>query len=409
MDSRIPSTVSSPLSDPGSEHEEDFYRHEVAESNMPPAKRQRVGDNPARSVSAAREPDYTAFSSISSDTSGSIPSSPVLQPRFEDDDPIHEQVTRCVWDGCPGGDFGNMDKLVEHIHDAHIEGRQKRYTCEWEDCTRKSLPHASAYALKSHMRSHTREKPFYCVLPGKSTARTNCLNYHICADSALIECDRSFTRSDALAKHMRTVHETEALRPSDPIPKSMQPPTKSGGRLKLIIKQPNETPSSASQSPAFPPTDAVFPPPDSSSPDLSSLAAELGFTQAELALGPKELFRLLRRQIHWAEEEADALRRECETVEAIRKKEWVDKEILLDQVIKNELDWHERRRVVLASLAVKVTEDQPQTGIQTDANTESATAETNGKPPEEELMNDAEFAKQDQREAAAVLASLHSA
>ena len=35
-----------------------------------------------------------------------------------------------------------------------------------------------------------------------------------------LECDRSFTRSDALAKHMRTVHETEALRPSDPIPKS---------------------------------------------------------------------------------------------------------------------------------------------------------------------------------------------
>ena len=38
-------------------------------------------------------------------------------------------------------------------------------------------------------------------------------------DTACSECDRSFTRSDALAKHMRTVHETEALRPSDPVPK----------------------------------------------------------------------------------------------------------------------------------------------------------------------------------------------
>src|SRR5690606_30873357 len=35
-----------------------------------------------------------------------------------------------------------------------------------------------------------------------------------------VECDRSFTRSDALAKHMRTVHETEGLRPSESVSKS---------------------------------------------------------------------------------------------------------------------------------------------------------------------------------------------
>jgi hypothetical protein len=145
---------------------------------------------------------------------------------------------------------------------------------------------------------------------------------------------------------MRTVHETEALRPSDPIPKSMQHYAKSGTRLKLVIK-PNQDLEHQGYAPAVGSSFIEYKP----SLDGENFATEeLGFTPEELALGPKELYRLLRRQMHWAEEESDSLRRESEMIEAIRKKEWLEKEILLHQVIKNEMDWHERRRMAIASL-----------------------------------------------------------
>ncbi|KAF8865468.1 hypothetical protein BDZ45DRAFT_580266 [Acephala macrosclerotiorum] len=335
---------------------------------MPPAKRQKLG---------APKPDDDALSaiSISSDSSGEVPASPGNRP---DEDDSHEQVTVCTWTGCDEGDLGNMDRLVEHIHNEHIETRGKKYTCEWSDCGRKGLPHASAYALKAHMRSHTREKPFYCSLP---------------------ECDRAFTRSDALAKHHRTVHETESLRPSDPIPKSMQA-TNRGPRLKMIMKAPQPHVDILGHMNGT--TNGHTPP-----GWTSSYPPELGFTPEEEDRGAKELYRLLRRQIHWAEEEAESLKQSAEMMEELRKKEWLEKEILLDQALKTELDWHERRRLVMAGSAeipsaeaIKAAADRawqnPQSPPVVGASSPSPFP-VNGQPVE------------DQREAAAVLASLHQA
>lgn len=218
----------------------------------------------------------------------------------------------------------------------------------------------------------------------------------------LIECDRSFTRSDALAKHMRTVHETEALRPSDPIPKSMQPLIKSGTRLKLVIKQPQAQPETQGQSPGprrDQPSYPEFPNLSSASDieQLTPLSGDFGFTSDELVLGPKQLWRLLRRKLHWAEEESDALRRECEMMEAIREKEWVEKELLLNQVIENENDWHKRREIVLATLPS--TEELRAQAL---AQIDGAVA-TGGAVPMLELK---EEQREDQRKAVVVLASL---
>ena len=137
---------------------------------MPPAKRQRVGNSSYRSTPVSQFDAQQEEEDISSDTSGDIPNSPPTGPtHMQDDEQLYEQVTVCRWRNCPAGDLGNMDALVQHIHDDHIGIRQKKYACEWEGCPRIDITHASGYALRAHMRSHTREKPFYCALPGIPT------------------------------------------------------------------------------------------------------------------------------------------------------------------------------------------------------------------------------------------------
>lgn len=147
--------------------------HEDADSTRP-AKRPRIAGlgGPSQWENVTPAPPEE---DISSDSEGSVPGSPHLgatipAPGAEDDDyggyGHREQVSVCKWEGCAAGDLRNMDLLVLHLHDEHIHARQKKYSCEWADCSRKGISHASGYALRAHMRSHTREKPFYCTLPG---------------------------------------------------------------------------------------------------------------------------------------------------------------------------------------------------------------------------------------------------
>ncbi|KAF8966168.1 hypothetical protein BDZ97DRAFT_1809854 [Flammula alnicola] len=115
--------------------------------------------------------------------SASRPGSPMQSSLTAEGLDTEDSVT-CQWEDC-GVVFTHLPTLIDHIHNDHIGVHKSNYTCEWTTCLRRGLPQTSRFALISHIRSHTGEKPFICPLP---------------------ECDKSFTRSDALAKHMRLQH-----------------------------------------------------------------------------------------------------------------------------------------------------------------------------------------------------------
>lgn len=124
----------------------------------------------------------------------------------------------------------------------------------------------------------------------------------------------------------------------------------------------------------------------------ASFPLELGFTAEEDANGSKELFRLLRRQVHWAEEEGELLKSQCNALEELRKKEWIEKEVLLEQVIHSEVDWHDRRKEVLAGLAKLPSPEEIKAAATAMSPNESAQSahskSANGQPAE----NDADAA-----------------
>lgn len=117
---------------------------------------------------------------------GAEPSRPASPLPAEGQFPVMEgdDTMTCQWEDC-GKVFDHLPSLIDHIHNDHIGVHKSNYTCEWKTCARRGIAQTSRFALISHIRSHTGEKPFICTRP---------------------ECDKSFTRSDALAKHMRMQH-----------------------------------------------------------------------------------------------------------------------------------------------------------------------------------------------------------
>lgn len=330
-----------------------------ADESAPPSKRRKTGPASASHTvfnvhdRAIGFQEYDEDETLSEDTEGSAPGSPTHDEYAVKAD----QITACQWQPCDAGDLGNSDDLVKHVQEAHVNPKRAKYTCNWGDCARKGSVHPSGYALRAHMRSHTKEKPYFCALPGKFL-----LPYKYADESDCPECDRAFTRSDALAKHLRTVHEPEPTKvAADATP---GPPKKGGVKLRLA-KTPNATlPSStgsitgttAAQNPHNAGLDPSHPEYDPSPPNeniqyipahhpitgqpgfMITYPPDIHFTQFESEIPADQLMRLLRRQIHWAQQDATTLQSAIDELEQLKAKEWLQKELLLEDVMRKEIE-----------------------------------------------------------------------
>lgn len=159
---------------------------------------------------------------------------------------------------------------------------------------------------------------------------------------------------------MRTVHETEALRPSDPVPRGHGAPTTTStgtttttttttgttkpGKLKIIIKTPQSHGGGDDMSDESGANghdhEAYFTP----------MPADL-FSAGELAGPVEKLYRKCYWEAKWAGEVGEALRKESAEWEAVYYREWREKESLVAQAVQSEVDWHERRQAILSGAA----------------------------------------------------------
>lgn len=243
--------------------------------------------------------------SVSSDGSSSYGGS--MRGNDEEEPP----VTFCKWnddmtDHQPCGmNLTTNDFLVTHLHDDHLGNRKAKYTCEWDDCQRKGIVQTSRFALVAHLRSHTGEKPFYCSVP---------------------ECDKSFTRSDALAKHMRTVHETDPLRPSDPIPRTH--PAHPQYAAAMI--------ASGKQSQGRRPTLSDLMDDDGSLLNGDEDEYDI-ISEDEWGLDARQRWKLLKRKYGWMVEDQEHLEAQLRTSELELLEERKAKEAALEALLQNHL------------------------------------------------------------------------
>ena len=111
----------------------------------------------------------------------------------------------CGWEGClvapadPEGEaapgvYATSEALHAHVVAQHVEPTPDTHVCHWEKCNRRGNPLSAHAGLLNHVRQHTGQRPS-----------------HRCP-----VCQKSFTRKDAVAKHVEQYHaEADPAAPAD--------------------------------------------------------------------------------------------------------------------------------------------------------------------------------------------------
>jgi hypothetical protein len=142
---------------------------------------------------------------------------------------------------------------------------------------------------------------------------------------------------------MRSVHETDTMRPNDAIAKVGAPsttgtPASKLQRIRLKLTQPREP--GTEHEPHHVEAPVIIPPLTEHELEENSMpefGPELDFDEYELALPPRDLYRLLRRQIAWAGKETAQLQAEWEVLRPQREAAWREKEAIFDDLIDAEI------------------------------------------------------------------------
>ncbi|ORY04606.1 hypothetical protein K493DRAFT_205550 [Basidiobolus meristosporus CBS 931.73] len=211
--------------------------------------------------------------------------------------PAPEPSFSCRWEGCSLS-FPQLQDLVYHLSEDHIGRKKGVYSCDWTDCPRKGLPQTTRFALISHLRSHTGEKPYDCPAP---------------------ECDKSFTRSDALAKHFKQQHGDTVRDPhtqdTSPLHKSAKHTRHSGVKLENeLVEEPQAVVDHEETSES-----------ESSADDQS---------YSEKYLFEKAKYRYIKRESECLSEEYLLMKKKLRRLQT-------EKNVLLDAVTKQSLEANE--------------------------------------------------------------------